>query len=215
MTTVIWDGNELVSDSRATEVVNGIKVYSDDVREKIINGDGFSINGEEVQVMGVSGSAAAAFEIIGLGASAGKRHTRLDIMSLSSSEVPARSALKTFSYNLLVVTAENVYIIESRPNVESFRVVKRLRSSVSMIGGSRSKLGDILHHCDNARTLVSYAAFMHDGTGGNYNVWSAHNGIQTNVPCMSGWKAVFKIFTGMVRISVQREYARKAQALTI
>jgi hypothetical protein len=212
MTTVAWNGVEMVSDSRVTKeyVDNGTKTYHDTFRTKLINGAGFFMFGKQVQAIGFSGAVDAHTALIELGMKALEYNLHSELSMLTPSTL-FDSPLSRFGYNLIVVTAEHVYVVQACGPENVFNITQGPRATCAVIGSSFNFIQPILNLFDNARALVTYASIFDKGTGGNYSIWDGKN-FQSNVKRMSKLKAFIIIFTGTWRIAYCRNLASKKGA---
>lgn len=212
MTTVAWNGKELVSDSRITKELAGDSnnvTFEDNFNHKLFSGEGYLIMGQPVQAIGFAGGVCALNEILHLGERARWFKLNLELSTLNPDQLVDVSPLVYANYNLIVVTADNVFAISSKPSDKVFTITQGPRSTFAAIGTGYCVAKDLLPVCTNARAFVTYASIYDKHTGGNYNVWDGTN-FYTNVRRMSKVWAFIKVTVDAIRILSDRAMIQRA-----
>lgn len=216
MTTIAWDGKELVSDSRVTRELVGVSdtaSFEDNFHLKLVPGHGFLIMGQQVQALGFSGDVCSLRELVRLGESAFNYGLRLELNTLAPETITPGTPLSMFNYDLLVITEEAIFVVTVRPASNTFTIIQGVRTAFATIGSSYRHTEALLHVCDDARALVTYASIFDRYTGGNYNIWDGTT-FRTNVSRMSKFRAFLRVFTGSFRIAYKKCASEKEAPTT-
>ncbi len=201
MSTVIWDGRELVADSCFTHwtrtdaagVTITHRTYGD--LDKIIVAPGLSCDGETVEAIGVSGCAS----IIGFIKSKGISNPGVDMMKHAFFKDMAAQVDNGLS-TLLVVTTSKVFNLtytsyESGATDLAWGSYDR---STSLLGvGTGTHLLTAYRPKSfqrkpsvrpSARYLVRMASTVDTMTGGPMLAWSSHQGLRRGIPGFSQFR---------------------------
>jgi hypothetical protein len=223
MTTIVWDGKELVADSRNTVMVDvlgvrlSVKQMDDTV--KIIDGHAFTYKGEPVQAIAVAGDTTINDRLTAMLG----RHDELvndlgitpDLHELTNMETYYGIGYGVLwagfdSFTLLIITAKHAAIartLEKGRHAE-LHTHEDDRSKLAGVGSGIQPISQLLSANAAARVYVSMARELDVYTGGPLTVWDGKH-IQTNVDPIDYKDCVKKVAWAGCKNGVKRLFGFK------
>lgn len=213
MTSIVWDGKELVADSRVTfnntvVIAGGMKqelIVRDDIYEmsKIIIGGNFTYAGSPVIAIGVSGD----YKVVRILAEEAKSNKYCgDFMNPKNYE--GDSALAGLDLNILVVTDTFIGNIVAGYGDE-MKNTEFPRNWTVVCGSYMEELAKFVNTPATARTLLSYAVIRDPATGGTLSVWNG-NGLTHGIKPYGRAKLAWSFIKAFYTLQQHKSKMRKA-----
>lgn len=186
MTTIAWDGVELVADSRSSHytVQDGETVLIGDSVDgvvKIINAAGaFSWQGHEVLAVGVAGTTGLIDLLQGMVKQAAEYNATHGTNDRIPLEMPSLYKLwfdGGVEFNLMLVLKNAIALVGWAPrfgtnNLQQAVYERDTKGSVIVIGSGANAIAPVIQQDGwTARKAIAYTATHDKGTGGPLTVW--------------------------------------------
>lgn len=211
MTTVIWDGKEMVADSRARaatiQASGKIKIgkIKDETTVKIFSGENFTFDGEAVECIGIAGCGILE-AMQGNVALVKQQAASWDLLQLRMWYDLAQGGLVN---EALVITPTRVVTFQCENGRADYQVYMRAPDALVVIGSGKAIARKLVSKGQwfPARTLLAYVKVFDRLTGGTMTA-ATGAAVETGLPMPSGWKAYLEI----LKRSYAARQARKANA---
>lgn len=215
MTTIVWDGKELVADGQATRMVaaqtgkrNSIRDFKDVLRKdvvKIFTGGAFLFEGEPVQAMGYAGDWDLGEHVV-------KLSYNNSPIELTSAEVQDLLVARGLPISLLLVTAKNALVIAVTAEIaQGVQIIRQERSTPLVIGSGIDKIKSCFFLPGaTARDYVGFCAYADIYTGGLMSVWDGRY-VHVGMKMQGKLRSVFNLLKLSYRYTMAQRRARKTQ----